>query len=278
MRASKTAAIIAIFIMISVPLASSFVSDDSEATSSEGGVVFGSDSTTVLNTIMSVTWIGFEVTVDAQYEISLTSFESTVYYAVKGSDTDVNFRSNVVDANKTDFNVSDYPGLITSVEPTSTTTYNAYTLTDEWISDGNVVTISCYSDDSGYKYLYSISEFLSGDPYRIYVQLGSAVSLKILYDDVNYDYYLKSNSEKIMLENGTEYTLNVTVSTEYYIYAVLTGVAIDELHATCYASMSGVYASDDNGETIAICCIAICVIVFGLLLISGRKPRWSKKG
>ena len=80
----------------------------------------------------------------------------------------------------------------------------------------------------------------------------------------------------IALPNGILVTIDTDVSKEYLLVAeakVMDSADSFTCHYEIYTD--GLPESDDNAIVFAVVAIAICAVFFGLLLISGKKPKWK---
>ena len=132
-------------------------------------------------------------------------------------------------------------------------------------------TISIDSDE----YLFD-ERLIDVEQDSLYVSANSFVKIGTKYDSSKYTLYLVCGEESIPLPNGVIVTLDTDVSKEYLLYAdTKVKDSYDSFVCSYEIYTEGLPESDNNATTFAVVAIAICAVFFGLLLISGKRPKWK---
>lgn len=87
------------------------------------------------------------------------------------------------------------------------------------------------------------------------------------------------NGGTAVLEPGKKYTLTNDLPSTYRLTAHLlyTEDGMDNAFVSLDVEIHGNSVPDGNAGILAVVLILVCVIFFGLLFVSGLKPKWSKK-
>ena len=133
-----------------------------------------------------------------------------------------------------------------------------------------------------YGSIYCNAEYV--DPqniYKVYADGYSTFKFGADFDSSKYSAYLVTkgmfNSNYILLEPNVLYTIDNSEGQEYSLLVIAKSLSNgDPLNASISIQTVNVPVADESSDIFAVTAIAICVIVFGLLFISGRKPSWSK--
>lgn len=190
-----------------------------------------------------------------------------VVNVIKGSPQEEKFLREVVDTYTTSPSIDYSLGYTFSLD--SASTVRCYTLSDPLYS---------------YDYYYVDGERIEGegtpmsDEYKesFYVAANKTTSIAVKYDSSKYKVYLVSGESKISLPDSIVVNINVDVSREYTICVdPLVSNSIDSFYCTYQLYLDGLPESDDNAVIFAVVAIVICAVFFGLLLISGKKPKWK---
>ena len=110
----------------------------------------------------------------------------------------------------------------------------------------------------------------------VYVSANSSVKIGAKYDSSKYVLYLIDGEDMIALPAGALIEIITDISKEYTIaaYANISD-SKDAFSCQYEVYMEGIPEPDDNAPLFAALCIGLCVVFFGLLLYSGRKPKWK---
>ncbi len=185
---------------------------------------------------------------------------------IKGSDDEKKFIEEVVKGN------------ITSIP----STYRNYEIKLE--SDSVVVTYVLFN---GYVkkiqpsidyYLKDISfePIVEYDLESIYVSANSKVKIAVLYDETKYMAYLWNGNEQILAPNGMIIEVKEDSAAEYSIILEPTIKNSAECFSVEYKLWTeGNPEPDGLSGIFAFLCIMLCAVFFGLLFISGRKPKFD---
>ena len=124
---------------------------------------------------------------------------------------------------------------------------------------------------------YSLGEILvGGESESMYLLANTTSKILVEYDHSKYRMFLYDSASKTLLISGKMLELNNTVSKQYWI-------CIEPIICNspdCYTAeymlyTEGIPEPDGNAPLFAALCIGLCVVFFGLLFISGKKPRWK---
>jgi hypothetical protein len=110
----------------------------------------------------------------------------------------------------------------------------------------------------------------------IYLQANEKAKLIVDYDSASYGLYLASGRDLIVIPDNMVVELSTDISREYLLvfepYVMNSSVAFE---AEYKIYTEGLLEPDDNGTIFAVVTIGLCAVFFGLLFISGRKPKWK---
>lgn len=131
-----------------------------------------------------------------------------------------------------------------------------------WESPGEGVT---------YTYIFNV---VNDDWVQYYIPAYRTLSITVAYGpEVLGLFMYGSNGSAFYLESGVQYDIDSAAGVNYVLEAYkTTAQGMAEIDIT----VVGAAAPDNLGTVFAGVCIVICALVFGLLLISGGAPRWSK--
>lgn len=177
------------------------------------------------------------------------------------------------------------PLVISSTTHVKMYMLSSYTYKTEQISLG----VKDSSGGTRYEYRTVTMSSLTptaGETYSFYASAYSTFDVCVDYDLALYNVYLNYTSDssytyKTLLVPGILYHIENGQAKTYTVSAEIktNGNAIDlcdSLMIDVDTYVSGLPTSDSNIAVFAVVCIAICAIVFGLLIRSGKKPSWSK--
>ena len=110
----------------------------------------------------------------------------------------------------------------------------------------------------------------------LYLLANTVSKIMVDYDHAKYRIFLYDSAEKLLLPSGVMTELNNSISKEYWICVEPIFYNSPECYtAEYFLYTEGIPESDDNAPLFAVLCIGLCVVFFGLLFISGRKPKWK---
>ena len=216
-------------------------------------------------------WYKSVVRLDAgEHNISYYNYEA-IYYLESQHDLENMFLTNVVDGNMTTIPDSYYytqPNTFTLDSAMDVTIYVLidnfdYTGYSMYYIDGN------YYDDPGERLSVVKNDY-------IYVSANNPVTVALKYDSSKYFMYLMCGEELIGIPSGIVIDIDTDVSKEYQLVAeAKVKDSADSFTCQYEIYTDGLPESDDNAIVFAVVAIAICAVFFGLLLVSGRKPKWK---
>ena len=219
-----------------------------------------------------------ETTFNGEVQRSSSWGKSNMYMFEEGSAEEADFVSNVIDKNLTG----------ETVVPKNTITVENkrlvfYTCTDDDRSSIYLGVRPAGSHDS-YEYSsYNVSEEkvskFDDTPYRFYSVSDYKIGVKYDTDNIKYvalrypDPY--DSRAFIPLESGKLYDLEWNTAGEYELVAVMWDdtETMGPVEIDIYTE--NVAQADDYGMVFAAVAITLCVIAFGILFISGRRPKWK---
>lgn len=189
---------------------------------------------------------------------------------IKGSDAEKYFVDNVINGNITSvpYNIPGALGSNFTLE--SNCAVVAYTFVKE------------YTTSVPYYYIdYSISGAIpdlikGGDDFEpVYIGANKSIKVGAVYDSSKYAIYLVSFDESVLLPSGSFVEVSSVAAKEYSVIPV---PLIDD-DVACYIAEYQLYTEgaprpDSLAPLFAVVCIGLCAVFFGLLLYSGRKPKW----
>lgn len=97
------------------------------------------------------------------------------------------------------------------------------------------------------------------------------------YDTEKYSMYLVYSASAIPLGPNSVYTIDNRAAKTYTLVVENKNNDTDSLYTTVAISVEGTSEEESNPDLFAGICIGLCILVFGIILISGKKPKWSKK-
>lgn len=211
-------------------------------------------------------WRSAEIITDGNVECSY-NYGEEFYFVEKGSDEEKRFLDEVINRGDVTFDATEY--RLADALPMKPGTYTVYSL-DDYIN---------YYREGLYQGTYSLEPVNDYRDSAFYMGAYNSFTIAVDYDDSNCYLMLKSSLGNLyVLDPNTEYTIDVTNPAEYWLEARMmypTDGTAD--HITVSMSLEGTPSPDGNAMVLAAVLILLCVIVFGLLFVSGLKPKWSKK-
>lgn len=211
-------------------------------------------------------WRSAEIITDGNVECSY-NYGEEFYFVEKGSDEEKRFLDEVINRGDVTFDATEY--RLADALPMKPGTYTVYSL-DDYIN---------YYREGLYQGTYSLEPVNDYRDSAFYMGAYNSFTIAVDYDDSNCYLMLKSSLGNLyVLDPNTEYTIDVTNPAEYWLEARMmypTDGTAD--HITVSMSLEGAPSPDGNAMVLAAVLILLCVIVFGLLFVSGLKPKWSKK-
>ena len=193
-------------------------------------------------------------------------------YAFDSLDKATWFEENIVRKGMTFspyYGSQSYGALGNSFELATTTTIYVYTLIQS--TERMIGTMTVDSE------AYLIGDMIvGGDSKSMYLLANTSSRIMVEYDHSKYVLYLYDSTNKTLLPSGVMLELNNVVSKEYWI--VVEPIFCNSLE--CYTAeyvlyTEGIPESDGNAPLFAGLCIGLCVVSFGLLLYSGKRPKWD---
>jgi hypothetical protein len=214
-------------------------------------------------------WYSKEFVLDAGNHNISTTFYSWTF--IKGSEDEIRFLSEVIDKNCNVYNSINFSNSsnftldqrCTVVVYVLADRYDIYNQTVEYYVDNDTIT--------------GPGELIVGSEYdSIYLQANEKAKLIVDYDSASYGLYLASGRDLIVIPDNMVVELSTDISREYLLVFepyVMNSSAAFEVEYKIYTE--GLLEPDDNGTIFAVVTIGLCAVFFGLLFISGRKPKWK---
>ena len=216
-------------------------------------------------------WYKRDISLSAgSYYVSSWSDMRYVYFLESESDLEAKFIEDVIQKHLTEIPV-EYHGRMNNIV----------------LDQSAMITLYILSEDTGpqYRYIYRIGEAEYtdwGEPMydveteSLYVSANSLVKVGAKYDSSKYLLYLLFGETVIPLPNNVLVEISVDVSTEYTLKATsLLSNSPDAFSCEYEIYIDGASEPDGLAVLFAVVSIGVCVLFFGLLLISGKKPKWK---
>lgn len=190
---------------------------------------------------------------------------------IKGSTEEIDFVNDIIRANVVSVD-HNYPySLGTSFALDSAATIVMYSLVKEYLIEDIEYRVDNNDSDVVPELFYG------GEDYEaVYVGANDEVKIGATYDSKKHVLFLVSFDEMIMLPCGEYINVSTVAAKEYEIIAiplVTNDISCFEVEYQLYTE--GVPKSDSLAPLFAAVSIGLCAVFFGLLFISGRKPKWK---
>lgn len=190
---------------------------------------------------------------------------------VKGSEEEAAFISDVIGGHLTEIPIKYRKNVYNLTE---TTTIRTYILSSD--ADYGISSNFCYYVDQ-YNLYYGAGTPVDDPIYeRFYVSANTTAKLAVDYDTGKFLFYYSNGYEQVFLPSKEIVEVHTDKSTEFTIVIKpLYNTGEDAFVCEYEMYLTGDVESDGNAVLFAILCIGLCALFFGLLFISGKKPRWK---
>lgn len=133
--------------------------------------------------------------------------------------------------------------------------------------------ISCSIDNN--QDTIRIEYYKDMGPKSLYASANVPIRIQVDYDMSKYMMYLVSTNYMKMIESNVLVEVTSDCAREFHILMEPNMSSGEEAYYCDYKLYTeGVPEPDDNAKLFAGLSIGLCAVFFGLLLLSGRKPKW----
>ncbi|MGN1045285.1 MAG: hypothetical protein ACI4Q9_04965 [Candidatus Methanomethylophilaceae archaeon] len=199
---------------------------------------------------------------------------SQFFCFIKDSPQDVSFRTDVLDTGAIEANgyygdtAFDSLGRDFNLKESSTVVVY-YLLTSLDFVDN----VSYALGDSSH--VERVAYYKDTGPESLYASANVPLRIQADYDMSKYTMYLVSTNYQKVIESDVLVEVTCESAREFHILMKpLMSSGEDAYYCDYELYTEGVPEPDDNAPMFAGVCIGLCAVFFGLLLLSGRKPKW----
>lgn len=238
----------------------------------EGYAPTESESTEHMSVKTTNTWVVFTEQFESGDQISCSNAIDLRAYKAN-SPEDLDFRQDVEKGTA-------YVGSNDNVTVSENGTYNIYCyMRYTPFAQSYYAGVTIVNTDE-YDYIHPTFQVLGGDWTTIYVENNKTFKISSTYDQSKYMlkliYMDGLYPMTINIASGMEYEITMNSATECYLI-LDTIEPISSPTVDIFVTITDAPVPDDSSMVFAVVSILIGILFFGLLFVSGMKPRWSKK-